>query len=274
MGWWGIVFKDDISRVSDSLAVGLTTGYLGSLTTYSGWNQKMLDLSAQGKWVVVVFGFPLGFILADYSIVYGIRTAQSFKRFMGTSNVLPLSELSSSQNNSKVNNFKCHFAFTFVLLVMLGLLWGVSGALEMREFDSGGSGAQLWLACIVGPFGVWLRYFLACRLNGHGLGQSGLLNWVPFGTLIANVSATCVMAALATLMKVVNTNACYTIATGIQFGLLGCLSTVSTFIAEVHLLRESMHPWRGDVYALVTIILSFGLGTLIYSIPVWTQGYD
>lgn len=60
MGWWGIVFKDDISRVSDSLAVGLTTGYLGSLTTYSGWNQKMLGLSAQGKWVVVVFGFPLG----------------------------------------------------------------------------------------------------------------------------------------------------------------------------------------------------------------------
>lgn len=196
MGWLGIVFKDDISRVSDSLAVGLTTGYLGSLTTYSGWNQKMLDLSAQGKWVIVVFGFPLGFILADYSIVYGIRTAQSFKRFMGTSNVLPLSELSSSQNNSKVNNFKCHFAFTFVLLVVLGLLWGVSGALETRQFDSGGSGAQLWLACIVGPFGVWLRYFLACRLNGHGLGQSGLLNWVPFGTLIANVSATCVMAAV------------------------------------------------------------------------------
>lgn len=90
-----------------------------------------------------------------------------------------------------------------VLILMLGLLWGVSGALERREFDIGGSRAQLWLACIVGPFGVWLRWFLACRLNGRGIGLHGLLKWVPFGTLIANVSAACVMAALATLMKVV-----------------------------------------------------------------------
>ncbi|KAI8550971.1 hypothetical protein RHMOL_Rhmol06G0148000 [Rhododendron molle] len=60
MGWFGIVFKGDISRVSDYLAVGLTTGYLGSLITFSGWNQKMLDLSVQGKWALVVFGYPIG----------------------------------------------------------------------------------------------------------------------------------------------------------------------------------------------------------------------
>lgn len=59
MGWLGVVFKGDISRVSDHLAVGLTTGYLGSLTTFSGWNQRMLELSVQGKWAVV-FGIPLG----------------------------------------------------------------------------------------------------------------------------------------------------------------------------------------------------------------------
>ncbi|KAG5031359.1 hypothetical protein JHK82_014965 [Glycine max] len=33
MGWLGVVFKADISRVSEHLAIGLTTGYLGSLTT-------------------------------------------------------------------------------------------------------------------------------------------------------------------------------------------------------------------------------------------------
>ncbi|XP_058219887.1 fluoride export protein 1-like [Rhododendron vialii] len=274
MGWFGIVFKGDISRVSDYLAVGLATGYLGSLTTFSGWNQKMLDLSVQGKWALVVFGYPIGFILADYAIIYGVRTAQGFKRFLETSNVLPKSEISSSQSNWKVDNFKCQFAFMLVLILMLGLLWGVSGALERREFDSGGSGAQLWLACIVGPFGVWLRWFLACRLNGRGIGLHGLLKWVPFGTLIANVSAACVMAGLATLMKVVKTKTCNTIATGIQFGLLGSLSTVSSFVSEVHLLRESKKPWRGDVYAVVTIVVSFGLGTLIYSVPVWTHGYD
>ncbi|KAF7113539.1 hypothetical protein RHSIM_RhsimUnG0120600 [Rhododendron simsii] len=274
MGWLGIVFKGDISRFSEYLAIGLTTGYLGSLTTLSGWNQSMLNLSVQGKWAFAVFGLPIGFILADYSISYGVRTAQVFQRFLKTQNVLPSNGRLSAECSWKMDKFWRRFAVTVVLLLALGLLWGISGALEKREFHSGSSGAQLWLACLVGPFGVWIRWFLARRLNGRGLGKSGLLKWVPFGTLVANVSAACVMAALATLKKAVNTQTCNTVATGIQFGLMGCLSTVSTFIAEVHLLRESEHHWRGDAYALVTIVASFGLGTLIYSVPVWTQGYD
>lgn len=60
MGWLGVVFKSDISRVSDLLAIGLTTGYLGSLTTFSGWNQKMLDLSVKGHWVLSLLGFVIG----------------------------------------------------------------------------------------------------------------------------------------------------------------------------------------------------------------------
>lgn len=60
MGWFGVVFKADISSVSEFFAIGLSTGYLGSLTTFSGWNQKMLDLSADGQWVYAVLGFLLG----------------------------------------------------------------------------------------------------------------------------------------------------------------------------------------------------------------------
>lgn len=63
-------------------------------------------------------------------------------------------------------------------------------------------------------------------------------------------------------------------ATGIQLGLLGCLSTVSTFVAEFHAMRESNHPWRAYAYAGVTIAVSFVMGTLIYSVPVWVKGYD
>lgn len=60
MGWFGVVFKRDISEVSDHLAIGLSTGYLGSLTTFSGWNQKMLDLSLDGKWHLSFLGFLVG----------------------------------------------------------------------------------------------------------------------------------------------------------------------------------------------------------------------
>ncbi|WCJ44606.1 camphor resistance CrcB family protein [Euphorbia peplus] len=268
MGWLGVVFKPDIARVSDHLAIGLTTGYLGSVTTFSGWNQKMLDLIVDGHWVFAVVGFLVGLFLAAYSIKYGIATAKSFKLLLEN-----LNRNETKSFNWRVDSRKRHGAAMLALGLILVILWTLSGALLKEEFNSGSSAAELWLACLVAAPGVWMRWFLA-RLNGQGLGKTGFLKWVPFGTLVANVCAACVMAALATLKKAVDTKNCNTIATGIQLGFLGCLSTVSTFIAEYHAMEESSRPWRASVYGLTTILVSFGLGILIYAVPVWTRGYD
>ncbi|XP_048437231.1 uncharacterized protein LOC103957890 [Pyrus x bretschneideri] len=105
-------------------------------------------------------------------------------------------------------------------------------------------------------------------LNGQWIRKAGLLQWVPFGTLFANVSAACVMAALSSVKKAVNTKTCDIVATGIQFGFLGCTSTVSTFIAEFNEMRESKYPRRAYAYAMATICTSFGLGFMIYCVPV------
>ncbi|KAK8685683.1 hypothetical protein V6N13_041681 [Hibiscus sabdariffa] len=243
MGWWGVVFKRDISQVSDILAVGLTTGYLGSVTTFSGWNQKMLDLSVNGHWVQAIVGFLVGLFLAAYSIIFGIETAKGFRWILKKLNISMNKEEPSTYCNWRFNHFRRHLAAMVVLLLVLGVLLSVSGSLLKKEFGSGSSGAQLWLACLVAPLGVWIRWFLA-RLNGRGLGSSGVLRWFPFGTLIANVSAAGVMAGLSTAEKLVNNMKFDTIAMGIQLGFLGCLSTVSTFIAEFNAMRESNHPWR------------------------------
>lgn len=71
MGWFGVVFKGKISSMSDHLAVGLSTGYLGSLTTFSGWNQKMLDLSVSGHWVFALLGFVIGNWLLTATMSFG-----------------------------------------------------------------------------------------------------------------------------------------------------------------------------------------------------------
>lgn len=71
MGWFGVVFKEDISNVSEYLVIALTTGYLGSLTTFSGWNQKMLELSVDGKWLFSVLGFLIGNVKKDMFWCYG-----------------------------------------------------------------------------------------------------------------------------------------------------------------------------------------------------------
>ncbi|XP_061367499.1 fluoride export protein 1-like [Gastrolobium bilobum] len=268
MGWFGVVFKADISNVSEYLDIALTTGYLGSLTTFSGWNQKMLELSVSGHWLFSVLGFLIGFFLVAFSVIFGIETAKGFRWLLRRLKMSSGSENCRFKINANAEGLKHHIAVMVVLLLILGLLWGVSGVLVNAEFKHGGNHAHLWIACMVGPLGVWIRWLLA-RLNGRGLGTTGLLKWIPFGTLIANVSAACIMAALAATKKFVNNRDCDTIVTGVQFGLLGCLSTVSTFVAEFNAMREGMHTWRAYTYAMITICASFFLGILIYCIPIW-----
>lgn len=70
MGWLGVVFKEDISNVSEYLAIALTTGYLGSLTTFSGWNQKMLEHSAAGNWLYSVLGYLIGKFDRDILVAF------------------------------------------------------------------------------------------------------------------------------------------------------------------------------------------------------------
>ncbi|PWA95629.1 hypothetical protein CTI12_AA049250 [Artemisia annua] len=267
MGWFGPVYKGDISKFSPELAVGLTTGYLGSLTTFSGWNQNMLELSVDGHWVYSAFGFLLGLFLVAYSFVAGVTTAVSFKQAINKTNFC------SKSCFSQENNIRYQSILIVVMITLLGSLWGVSAALLKKDFNSDNSTSHLWFGCIVGPIGVWIRFYLA-QLNGKGIGRRELMKWLPFGTLIANVAACCIMAAFATIKKSVNGKHFDVVASGIQFGFCGCLSTVSTFIAEYRAMEESEHPWRAYVYALTTIIMSFTLGTLIYSVPVWTKGWS
>ncbi|KAL2520045.1 camphor resistance CrcB family protein [Forsythia ovata] len=268
MGWFGVVFKDDITKVSDALAIGLTTGFLGSLTTFSGWNQKMVDLSREGRWVFAFLGILIGLLLAASSIIFGIHTAKGFKwilRRLNTSSNGVISRCISIRNfHEQYWLLTC----MVVMLLILGVLLGVFGSLAKSKFKNDSTEAQLFLACIVGPLGVWIRWFLA-RYNGRGRS----LKWIPFGTLTANILAACAMAALATLKKAVDTKTFDTVATALQFGLLGCLSTVSTFIAEFHKMMQSEHPWMAYAYAMITFGISFVLGTLIYSVPSWAKGY-
>ncbi|XP_065848133.1 fluoride export protein 1-like [Euphorbia lathyris] len=261
MGWLGIVFRDEIAGLSDHLAIGLTTGFLGSLSSFSTWNQKMLELFVNGQYVFAFVGFLLGFFLIAYSIRLGIGTAKCLK------------EVVKERTKYKTGSFGCkfkhrHLVVMAVLLVMLCVLWSVSGKLLKNDFDS--EGGSLWMACLVAAPGVWIRWFLA-RLNGRGLGKTRQLKWVPFGTLIVNVSSATIMGGLSFLQKEVEEKKYHTILIGIKLGFSGCLSTISAFIAEYNAMEESSKNWRAYAYAFTTLLLSFVFGILIYCVPIWTR---
>ncbi|WCJ44604.1 camphor resistance CrcB family protein [Euphorbia peplus] len=263
MGWLGVVFRDEIASVSDHLAIGLTTGFLGSLSSFSTWNQKMLELIVDGLYVYAFVGLILGFFLIAYSIKLGIGTAKCLK------------EVVKERTKDKIDGFSFsfgvkhpHLVVMAVLLVMLCILWSVSGKMLENDFD--GEGGSLWMACLVGAPGVWIRWFMA-RFNGRGLGRKRQLKWVPFGTLIVNVSSTIIMGALSVVQKEVEAKKYHTILIGIKLGFSGCLSTIAAFIAEYNAMEESTKNWRAYAYALTTLFISFGLGILIYCVPIWAM---
>lgn len=273
MGWFGVVFKADIRHVSDHLQVGLSTGYLGSLTTFSGWNQKMLNLASKGHWVFSISGVVLGMFIVNESIKVGVESAEGLRKSLSHRLNQNVTRIGSYLDSWRVNSFKSHMMVMTTLLLLWSLLWGLSAALAGKKLDDPTDGAVVWLACLVGPPGVWARWYLA-RLNGQGLGRKGFLKWLPIGTLSANLSAACIYAALATISNAVDTKRCTILVSGVQFGFLGCLSTVSTFVAEVYAMRESGHSGRALAYILATFLPSFAVGTLIYSVPVWTKNYE
>ena len=151
------------------------------------------------SWLVIAAGL----FLVAYSIIFGVETAQGFKWTLRKLSTSSQPGHFRSRSSLKADSSKIPVVVTVVLLVVVVLFYCLSGSLEWKEINKGGSRAQLLLACMVGPLGVWTRWFLAKKLNGQGLGKNGFLKWLPFGTLTANVFAACVMALFAILKKAV-----------------------------------------------------------------------
>lgn len=60
MGWVGVVFKRKICLFSEALAIGLSTGLMGSITTFTSWIQDMIKLTTKEEWVAGFIGLILG----------------------------------------------------------------------------------------------------------------------------------------------------------------------------------------------------------------------
>ncbi|GLJ10492.1 hypothetical protein SUGI_0129350 [Cryptomeria japonica] len=65
MGWVGVAFKRNISIFSEALAIGLSSGLMGSITTFTSWMQAMVNLATKGHWIIGIIGLLLGMELAQ-----------------------------------------------------------------------------------------------------------------------------------------------------------------------------------------------------------------
>lgn len=124
---------------------------------------------------------------------------------------------------------------------------------------------QVTAALIFSFPGTLTRYLLSTTLNPR-------LKALPLGTLVVNILGTALLAAFHVLQSTPNPpprNGC-AILQGLIDGYCGCMTTVSTFAAELNDLRF----WKACRYALISWILGQVVILLIFGSSLWTGSVE
>lgn len=250
------------TKKSIPLYVGLTTGLCGSMTTFSEFIlDAFLALSNQSP-------PPISVEMDSVSRNGGY----SFMALVGVIVVTVCLSLSGLKLGAHLavamEKITPPFPFALTrrcidpLVVFLG--WGSwAGAILLcvlppHEFWRG----RVTFALVFAPLGVLMRFYLALYLNSK-------ISAFPVGTFAANIFASVVVATVWDLSHaaVGGVIGCQVLQ-GIDAGFCGCLSTVSTWVAELTSL-ERKHSY---FYGSISVLTALGVVVIIAGSVTWTIG--
>ena len=154
-------------------------------------------------------------------------------------------------------------AICLMILVVLVLHWDAKTAYEITY-------RTMAYSMFFATPGALLRWKLSAWNGKLGtlVPRFNRMSWLPIGTLAANVLGAMVsITMIAWEFNLAGTSGFWGIATvrAIKIGFSGCLSTVSTFVSEVHKLTN-IRLDRGYKYILITLTLSCVTGMILFVI--------
>lgn len=264
------------------LYIGLSTGFCGSFTSFSSFMRDAhLAMSnalpapiprnpAAAAGLTTIPRNPgYGFLaVCAVIIVTTILCLGAFKA--GAHFALALESITPS--------VPFHFTRQVVDRIVVFLAWGSwLGAVLMTIWppDRPGTSAgqvtweqETWrgralFAVVFAPLGCLLRFYAALRLNGR-------LPSFPLGTFAVNMLGTALEGMFFDLQHVpIGNRVGCEVLQGAMDGFCGCLTTVSTWVAEVHGLRNR----HGYFYGLASVGGGLGLVVVIMGSLQWTTGF-
>ncbi|KAK6512257.1 hypothetical protein TWF481_001147 [Arthrobotrys musiformis] len=235
------------------LYIGITTGFCGSLTSFSTWmrdsfwamsNTHPAHPRHRGYNVEAL----LAQILATVALsVGGLKSGAHFALFLRP--FIP----------TMPANFRPH-------LDIFGMVLGPAcwiGVVMMAIFIPKWRGIVLFSG-VFAPLGSLIRFLASKRLNP-------LLPSFPLGTFSVNVGGSILDAVFILLQSYsgVSFVGCE-ILQGLEDGLCGCLTTVSTWVVEVTTLRRS-NAYR---YGVASVLCGFASFVVILGTYTWDHGLD
>ncbi|KAJ7498859.1 CrcB-like protein-domain-containing protein [Mycena latifolia] len=245
-----LALKEPFSRYYPPAYTALTTGFCGSLTTFSGWQldifKSWLNASNAPRSALsdVMDGlcksvFTISLSLA--SLLFGMHIASEISPYF---HVAPPPGKYIRRFISVLGI--CTYAATLPAYYLLP-----------RDYRHQATSALLFSF----P-GTLTRYLLSTQLNST-------LPTFPLGTYAANAFGTALLGTFHVLQSTTNrplSHASCTTLQGLADGYCGCLTTISTFAAEIATLKTAGHKYR---YGLATWISGQLVLVLIFGALLW-----
>ncbi|KAJ7047306.1 CrcB-like protein-domain-containing protein [Mycena alexandri] len=245
-----LALKEPFSRYYPPAYIALTTGFCGSLTTFSGWQldifKSWLNSSNAPRSALntVMDGlsksvFTISLSLA--SLFFGMHIATEISPYFRAAPP-PGRFFRSAATVLAI----CIYAATIPAYYLLP-----------RDYRHQATSALLFSF----P-GTLTRYLLSTHLNA-------VVPSFPLGTYAANSFGTALLGTFHVLQSTGNrplSSASCTTLQGLSDGYCGCLTTVSTFVAELSALKTTGHKYR---YGLTTFLTGQIILVCIFGALLW-----
>ncbi|KAJ6539406.1 CrcB-like protein-domain-containing protein [Mycena capillaripes] len=250
-----LALKEPFSRYYPPAYTALTTGFCGSLTTFSGWQldifKSWLNASSAPRSAlhdamdgVCKSIFTISLSLA--SLFFGMHIANEVSPYFRAA-APPGKSLRYAVTLLSV----CTYAATIPAYYLLP-----------RDYRH-----QATAALLFSFPGTLTRYLLSTHLNS-------VLPAFPLGTYAANSFGTALLGTFHVLQSTANrplSGASCTILQGLADGYCGCLTTVSTFAAELATFKTAGHKYR---YGLTTWLTGQVILVCIFGALLWGGNID
>ncbi|KAJ2724719.1 hypothetical protein GGI07_001772 [Coemansia sp. Benny D115] len=272
--------KGVLQSLSPALFTGLTTGLCGSITTFSSWQLGVYEeffntrntshvrfKNFLGGMSVLastlgcsLAALRLGQIVGDeLRLLCGFYLSRLHAGEMDPLRRIstrPLATCLPARRRDRLLGWKKWRPFD-TALVVAGLLSFVAVTLVIGLALST---RGISVALLFGPFGTFVRWRLSQLNSRHAFIDRilpGLLvsEKIPWGTFLANVLGSCILAVVHILQSGVvvrpSPASCYVLV-AVADGFCGCLTTISTFAAEIN----SMPRRPSVLYVVFSVVVA------------------
>lgn len=246
------------------LYIGLTTGFCGSLTSFSTFIRDVFLALSNDMLSPDLHGLTPGHRNSGYSVMALLAVIiETVGLSLGAYTVGLHLGAALEPHMPTIDSLILRRYIDRPFIFVGWALW--LGALFMAVFPPHDSwrGTALF-AIVFAPLGCLTRYYLSRILNPKS-------PTFPLGTFVANVFGTVILGMAWDIAHTTSTGGVLgcQLLQGVEDGFCGCLTTVSTWVSELSTLRRK----SAYIYGTASVVVSTALMIIIMGSLRWTQGF-